>query len=793
MTNTTDTALQTGLTTAEVTRRLAEYGLNDVAETQRHWARAFLARFWGPIPWMLEITLILQFALGKLVDASIIAGVLVINAAIGFAFERKAQRSLAALREQLQIHARVLRDGAWTLVESQGLVPGDVIRLRAGDVIPADVSLLNGAIAVDQSSLTGETTLIECAEGQTAFAGSVVRRGEATAIILATGKQTAYGKTAQLVQTAKPNDHGDAFVQRIVVALLGFTGVLVIGVLIDALLIDLSFADVLLFALALLIAAIPVSLPVTFTLASAVGARTLAEHNVLTARLGAIKEAAGMDVLCTDKTGTLTRNELAVVATRTFNGYSKSKLLRLAALAADEAAHDPIDTAVLTAAESAKPRYQKARRLEFIPFDPATKRTESIIHRRTKGKKRFRVIKGAPHVISELTHEDADYTDTVAAWAEAGYRCIAIAAGKQGKPLKTVGLLALRDEPRKDAADVVEHLHELGVRVIMVTGDDLPTARNIAQQVGITGDACTADVITEDVAVAASDYDVFARVYPEDKYKLVETLQAAGHIVGMTGDGINDAPAIRQAEIGIAMRNATDITKSAASLILTAPGLKDMIGAIHVGRSIFQRMMTYTLNKIIKTFHIGVFLSFGLLLTGRLLVSPLHILLMVLANDIVSMSLTTDHVRPSPKPNQWRSMPLIVCGFIIALGWIAFSVGVYVVGHDGLMLDESHLDTLLFLMLVFVAIANVYMIRERRLFWRSRPSTWLLVAGVIDVILVIVLATQGILMAALDVEVILALLAATIGFMVLLDVGKVQLFRYAGLRQTGSLQPLPAS
>ena len=782
-----------GLTTAEAARRLQVYGMNQIAQGRRHPVIAFLRRFWGVIPWMLEITLLLQFALGKLTDAFIIIALLIINAVIGFSFERKAQRSLALLQQQLRIQARVLRDGEWKLIPSQELVPGDVIRLRAGDLIPADVCLIDGAVAVDQSSLTGETELIEITTEQKAFAGSVIRRGEAIAEILATGIHTSYGKTASLVQGARPTDQGDVFVQKIVMYLLAFTGILVTGVLLDALSIHLPFADVLLFALALLIAAIPVSLPVTFTLASAVGARRLAHNNVLAARLTAVKEAAGMDVLCTDKTGTITQNELAVVATQTYNGYSKSKLLRLAALAADEAAHDPIDSAILNAAQTVKPRYRKARRLEFIPFDPATKRTESVIHRRSK--KRLRVVKGSPHVISHLTHNDVDFTKDVERWAAEGNRCIAIAVGKPGKTLKTAGLLALRDEPREEAAEVVSRLRELGVRVIMITGDDIATARSIAEQVGITGDVCPPEMLHSDIGAAAARFDIFARVYPEDKYRLVESLQSAGHIVGMTGDGINDAPAIRQAEIGIAMNNATDITKSAASLILTAPGLKDMLSAIEIGRTIFQRITTYTLNKIIKTFHVGLFLSLGLLLTGTLIVSPMHILLMVLANDLVSMSLTTDHVHPSPRPNQWRTIPLIISGLLLSAGWVAFSFVIFFIGHDVLRLDADRLDTLMLVMLIFIAIANVYLIRERRFFWQSMPGKWLIVASGFDLVVVTFLATSGILMARIDFKLIAEVFWATIGFMLLLDIVKVWLFRRFGIQQVNPIhvQPMMAS
>lgn len=791
MITTIDRTLHPGLTTAEAEQRLHTVGPNQVSEERRHPAVAFLLRFWGPIPWMLEATVLLQLALGKFADAALITLLLIVNATIGFTFEQKAERSLTLLQQQLRIQARVLRDGEWALIPAQELVPGDVVRLRAGDLIPADARLIDGAISADQSSLTGETDLVEIAPGQEAFAGSVVKRGEASAEISATGVRTSFGKTASLVQSARPGDQGELFVQRIVTYLLVFTGILAALVVVSALAVGLPPGDVLLFALALLIAAIPVSLPVTFTLASAVGARSLAHNNVLAARLSSVKEAAGMDVLCTDKTGTITRNELAVVDTRTYNGYSRSKLLQLAALAADEAAHDPIDSAILKAAQAAKPHYRTARRLEFTPFDPATKRTESLIHR-SGGKKRLRVVKGSPHIISHLTHHDVDFTADVEGWAAQGNRSIAIALGKPGKTLKTAGLLAVRDEPREDARDVVSRLRALGVRVIMITGDDIPTARSVAEQVGITGEVGTSEALHENIALAAANYDIFARVYPEDKYKLVESLQAAGHVVGMTGDGINDAPAIRRAEIGIAMNNATDITKSAASLILTAPGLKDMLHAIEIGRVIFQRLTTYTLNKTVKTFHLGLFLSLGLLLTGTLIVSPLHILLMVLANDMVSMALTTDHVAPSPRPNRWRSRPLILCGLILALGWLAYSLVIFALGRDVLLLDAPRLDTLMFLMLVFIAIANVFLIRERRFFWRSRPAAWLLAASAIDVAVVSLLAVSGILMAALDFRLIPALLAATFGFMLILDILKVRLFKAFGIQQTGPAQPFAA-
>ncbi len=772
-----------GLSTQEAEARLLTYGLNQLPEEKRRSPLVrFVLKFRGVIPGILEITMLLQLALGKITGALVILVMLIVNAVVGFFYERKAYNSLAALQQQLRVDARVLRDDAWKLIPAQQLVPGDIMRLRAGDIIPADARVISGHIAVDQAALTGESHLIERDAGDITYAASNVRRGEAIVEIEATGTNTSYSQTAKLIQSAKSTDHGDAFVQRIVMYLMGLTLVLVAAVSVNAAVLHLPFTDTLLFILALLIAAIPVSLPVTFTLGTAIGARTLAQRGVLATRLNAIKEVAGMDVLCSDKTGTITKNELAVVATHAYNGFSRSKLLRLAALASDEATHDPIDLAIRDAAEATKPHYNKAQRLEFTPFDPATKRTEALIDRSDEAKKQIHVIKGSPHIISDMVEQDVDLGQTAEQFAANGDRCVAVAAAKVGKPLKMAGLLALQDPPREDSAAVIRRLQALGVRVIMITGDGLATARSIADQVGIHGEACTAEALQGNFEAAAPLYDVFARVYPEDKFKLVQALQHAGHVVGMTGDGINDAPAIRQAEVGVAVSNATDITKSAAGLVLTTAGLAGLLAAVEVGRSVFQRIFTYTLNKITKTFHLGLFLTLGLILTGSLFVQPIHILLLVLINDFVSMSLTTDNVRPSSQPDRWRAAPLLAIGLIMAIGWLFFSFGVFAFGRDVLLLSTAQLETLMFLMLVCVAQANVYLVRERQHFWRSRPSKWLLLASAFGFCLTIIFVLRGVFMMPLDGVIMLQMFWVTIAFMVVLDYLKVGAFRLFRMR-----------
>lgn len=787
-----------GLSSSEAADRLKQFGLNQIQEEKSRPLLVFLRKFTGPVPFMLEGTLLLQVMLGKHIDAIIIAAVLVINGIISFTYERKAQDSLALLQKKLIIQARVLRDGQWQLLKASELVPGDIVRLRVGDIVPADLQVVNGHIAVDQSSLTGESALHEVMVGDVAYAASVIRRGEGVAEVTATGMNTSYSQTAKLVQNASSTNQGDAFVQKMVTYLMGLTAILVVLVLVYALIVRLPLLDVLLFTLALLIAAIPVSLPVTFTLATAVGSRELAEHGVLTTRLSAIKEAAGMDILCSDKTGTLTKNELTLVAMYTYNAYSEDELLRYAALACDDATHDPIDIAIITAARNAGLYKGIARRMEFVPFDPSTKRTEALVGR-PKKKHPMRVIKGAPPIISQLIREPIDISLDIERLAATGSRCIAIAKGREGKLPKLVGILALQDPPREDAASVISGLRELGVQVLLVTGDGLATARTLAEKIGILGSADideseipngdpqesqgidTGTNINIGISAKPNSPTIYANVYPQDKYELVKTLQQAGHVVGMTGDGINDAPAIKQANIGVAVSNATDITKSAASFVLTDPGLVDMLAAVVVGRRIFQRMWTYTLNKIIKTIHMGIFLTIGLLLTGGIVAQPTHILLVVLANDLVSMALTTDHVHPSAKPDRWRIEPMIGAGAVMASAWVAFSFGTYFYARDVLMLATEQLYTVVFVTLVLVAQANVYLIRERYHFWNSRPSQWMLLATGVDLIIISYLALQGILMASIPLMLLLQLLIISALFTFLLDFLKVKLFRIYNL------------
>jgi H+-transporting ATPase len=762
------------LTSEEATQRLAQYGPNTVTEERPHPLRALLRKFWAPVPWMLEATIALQIVLGKLDEAAIIAVLLIFNAVLSFVQENRANRALALLKSRLAVQARVFRDGRWQLIAAQGLVPGDIVHLRMGDLSPADIRILEGETLLDQSALTGESLPTEAGVGTTAYAGAVVKRGEATGEVTATGSRTYFGKTAELVRTAKTVSHLQLTIFTIVKYLVALDLVLVTALLIYALATDMPLTDTIPFALILLIASVPVALPATFTLATALGALELAKRGVLVTRLSAIEEAASMDVLASDKTGTITQNQLAVATLRPFSPYSEDELLRFAALACDDATQDPIDLAILNAARLRGLLQNMPRRLRFIPFDTASKRSEAIFEQDGQN---LRVVKGAPAAIVALDAEAPDSSAEVERLSAGGYRVLAVAAETAGG-LHLAGLVALQDPPREDSRALVQSLRDLGVRVVMVTGDGLATARAVAAEVGIGDRACAPETLRGEIDNAVQACDVFAGVYPEDKFRLVQALQRDGHVCGMTGDGVNDAPALKQAEVGIAVSNATDVAKAAASMVLTNPGLTDVLAAVEVSRRIYQRMLTYTLNKIIKTLEIAVFLSVGVMLTGVFVITPLLIVLLLFTNDFVTMSIATDRVSFSRRPERWRIPTLILTAGLLAALILVLSFSVFFAGRDWLHLPLAQLQTLIFVMLVFTGQGNVYLVRERRHFWHSRPSRWLVLASVLDIVLVSILATQGILMTAISSAVVGGLLVVVVLYLVAVDFLKIRIFRY---------------
>ena len=778
MASTVETTRRPGLTSEEAARRLQQYGPNAIVEAPNHPFVAFLKKFWDPVPWLLEATVVLELLIGKDLEAAIIGALLVFNGALSLFQERKAQNALAILRKRLSVKARVFRDGQWKIVDARELVPGDLIHVRMGDLVPADLRIGEGQLLVDQSALTGESLPADLGPGKTAYTGAVAERGEASGEVLATGPNTTFGRTAALVSTAKTISHLQAMIFLIVKYLVVFDLGLIALLLVYSYFASLPLREMLPFSLILLVASVPVALPATFTLATALGSTDLVGRGVLVTRLSAIEEAAAMDTLLSDKTGTITENRLALAADQVYPNFTESDLLRLACFASDEASQDPLDIAILAAARARKIDCSTFTRISFVPFDPATKLSDGAVSE--KGQE-IRAIKGAPQAVVARVTSAASWETDAQRFAERGYRVLAVAGGKEGE-LHLAGLLAFEDPPRSDSGPLIKALQALCIRVLMVTGDGPVTAGAIAAQVGIGERVCEAKAVKDMRGEVVLSYDVFASVFPEDKFDLVRSVQQSGHIVGMTGDGVNDAPALKQAEVGIAVSSATDVAKSAASLILTNPGLSDIVAAVQVSRQIYQRMLTYTLNKIIKTIEIALFLSLGLLLTRTFVITPLLIVLLLFTNDFVTMSISTDHVSFSPQPDRWDVRTLVLTSGAVAALVLMLSFTVFFAGRNILQLPLAQLQTLVFAMLVFTGQCNVYLVRERRHLWHSRPSLWLMVSSGADIVVVSLLATKGILMAAIPWTLVVYLLAVVIAYSFVVDRLKIPIFRHFGVR-----------
>ena len=722
---------------------------------------------------------LIQILLDKGGEAAIVAVLLAVNAVVSFAEEGRASRALALLRSRLTTRARVLRDGRWQSVPAASLVLGDCVHLRMGDLSPADVRIADGAVLLDQSALTGESVPVEAGAGAFAYAAAIVRRGEATGEVAATATRTYFGKTAELVRTARSASHLQAAIFSIVKTLIIIDTVLVGALLVYAASVGLPFGDVIPFALILLVASVPVALPATFTLATALGSAELARGGVLVTRLSAIEEAAGMDLLCTDKTGTITENWLALAAAEPLAPLTEDDLLRRAALACDPATQDPIDLAILAAAGGRNLLADLPQRIAFVPFDPA-RRYSLGLYEDPGGK--LCVVKGAPRAVAALVQDPPDAAAAIARLAGGGNRVLAVASGGSRDTLHLAGLIALEDPPRADSGSLVKGLQDLGVRVLMITGDNVATACAIAQRVGIGDRAVTSEVLDHLDGSRALDYDVYARVFPEHKIRLVRLLQAAGHIVGMTGDGVNDAPALKQADVGIAVASATDVARAAAGVVLTAPGLEDALSAVQISRRIYQRMLTYTINKIMKTLEIAVFLTIGVMLTGTFVITPLLIVLLLFTNDFVTMSIATDHVSYSRQPDRWNIKTLMLAGGVLAALVLLLSFTVFFTGRNLLGLPLPQLQTLVFVMLVATGQGNVYLVRERGHFWQSQPSRWLLGSSIADLGVVALMATTGTLMAPVSPMLIAGLLACVAAYLFVLDQLKVPIFQSFKIR-----------
>jgi len=778
--------LNTGLKTTEVEARLKQYGYNEVLEEKANPLVMFAKKFWGLNAWMLEVIIVLSWFLHRYPDLYIVTGLLVFNSILGFEEEQRASNAVEALKERLQINARVLRDGTWKTVPARELVPGDIVRNRSGDFVPADLKIAVGELEVDQSALTGESVGIDKKPDEILYSGSIVKKGESSSIVVSTGTKTYFGRTAQLIQLAKPKLHLEEVVSNVVKWLLAIVIMLSAAALVFSIFQAKNLIDLLPIILVLLLSAIPVALPAMFTVSMAIGSVELCRKGVLVTRLSASEDAATMNVLCVDKTGTITMNRLSIAKVMPLNGFTEQQVLLYGALASQEANQDPIDLSFISLVEEKNLLDSSYMQKKFTPFDPKIRRTESIVQ---KNKQEFRVMKGAVNAIAQACGLDersiVQLESAVNEFAAKGYRTLAVAKTNDQKQPELVGLVTLRDTPRHDSKQLIQELKGLGISVKMLTGDARPIAKEIAADVGL-GDniikmADLKDFVKEnpiEAAEAADKSDGFAEIYPEDKYAIVKSLQAAKHVVGMTGDGVNDAPALRQAEVGIAVSNATDVAKAAASIVLTNEGLTSIVGLVKNGRVIYERIVAWILSKIVRTLQIASFAVLSYLLTGNYVVSAFAIILYFFMTDFVKIALSTDHLQWSRKPDLWNVTGLVKASAALSSLVIGESFALLYIALDvfHLAIGSQTLYTFTFEILFYSAMFLIFNVRERRHFWKSRPSRPLLAAIALSMIAAIIVTTTGLPgLASISVTITLFAIFCSAAFSILNDFVKVLL------------------
>jgi H+-transporting ATPase len=726
-----------GLTQTEAQKRLTQYGPNEIAEKKTNEILKFLSYFWGPIPWMIEAAVILSAAARHWPDFGIILILLLANALVGFWEEHQAGNAIAALKATLAIKARVKRDGQWVDPAARELVPGDAIRLRLGDIVPADARLLGGdEISVDQSALTGESMPATRKSGDAVFSGSIVRRGEIDALVYATGGKTYFGKTAELVETAVTVSHFQKAVLKIgnyliILALILVAVIIALGVYRGE-----PILTVLQFALVLTVAAIPVAMPTVLSVTMAVGARLLAKKQAIVSKLVAIEELAGVDVLCADKTGTLTQNKLTLGEPFCLDAITATDLIFTGALASQAANDDTIDLAVLGGLKD-KQALKTYQVTHFQPFDPVRKRTEATV--KSADGKTFKVTKGAPQVILALSANAAAVKDAVDKavddFAARGFRALGVARADGDGEWRLLGVLPLFDPPRVDAKSTVATAAEMGVKIKMVTGDALAIAREMAKTLGMGSNILDANTLgdakTEETAAVAKtieDADGFAQVFPEHKFHIVDVLQKHGHIVGMTGDGVNDAPALKKADCGIAVSGATDAARAAASIVLLTPGLSVIIEAIKESRRIFQRMNSYAIYRIAETLRVLLFMTLAIVVFKFYPLTAIMIVMLALLNDGAILSIAYDNVIYRNKPEAWDMRTVLGISTVLGVVGVISAFGLFYIGERVFHLDRAHIQTLMYLKLSVAGHLTIFLTRTRGPFWSIRPARILLVA-----------------------------------------------------------------
>jgi len=746
---------ENGLNDSNINDRIKEYGYNEISEKKVNPLVKFLSYFWGPIPWMIEVAAILSAIISHWEDFWIIFALLLLNATVGFWQEYKADDAINLLKQKLALVARVFRNGKWNELEARELVPGDVVRVRLGDIVPADLKLFKGDyLSIDESALTGESLPVEKRESDVAYSGSVIRQGEMNGLVVATGVNTFFGKTAQLVQEARTISHFQKAVIKIGNYLIVLAAFMIAIIFMVSVFRHESFWDTLQFALVLTIAAIPVALPAVLSVTMAVGASVLAKKKAIVSKLTAIEEMAGMDILCSDKTGTITKNELTLADVISFEGFTSDDVLVFASLASREEDKDPIDSAIITKTKSDKSledRLASYQIKEFKPFDPVIKRSEvTVIDQKNKT---FKISKGAPQVILALLSGankekvTGNINKQIDDFASKGFRTLGTAKTNNNGEWEYVGLIPLFDPPRDDSAETIKTAEDMGVNVKMITGDHTAIAKQIAQQVNLNNNITEASVFLKkpdkEASAIVEKTDGFAQVFPEHKYKIVELLQENDHIVGMTGDGVNDSPALKKADVGIAVAGATDAAKSAADIVLTLPGLSVIIDALKESRKIFQRMNSYAIYRIAETIRVLLFITLAIIVFNFYPVTAIMIVLLALFNDAPIMAIAYDNVKYSNDPEKWNMRVVLGMATFLGLIGVVSSFGIFYIGQNVLHLSRDAVQSFIFLKLAVAGHLTIFVTRTRGPFWSIKPSGTMFWAAVLTKLLATFVAVYG--------------------------------------------------
>ncbi|MHB1377023.1 MAG: plasma-membrane proton-efflux P-type ATPase [Candidatus Humimicrobiaceae bacterium] len=776
----------TGLSEEQAKKRIELFGYNEVKKQYRNPIIEFLAHYWGPMPWLLELTMILSGFLGHYTELAIIFALLTINALIGFINNRKSLKALEFLEKKLSITAKIIRDQKWTTKDIKEIVPGDIMSIGLGDIVPADAKILSDSnITVDQSMITGESLPIDVNKSKIIYSGSIIKNGEAQVIVLNTGVNTYFGKTIELVKTAKPKSHQEQTMLSVVKYMLFVSLAALLIIIVYAIILHTKLLDILTISLLFLLGSVPVALPAVFALVLSTGAIELSKKGIIVSKLNSIEDAASMDILCLDKTGTITQNKLSVIDSISFSEYKKDEVILYAALASKEESKDLIDSAIIQYSKSIKLDLSGYKKISFTPFRPSTKKTDAIIEYKDK---QFKVVKGAPQIVISICNYSnekikLDINDKLIELSRKGYRVIAVAMSENENfsDFKFIGLLTLADPLRADSKLIIEEIKKLGIKVKILTGDNIEIAEEIALQVSIGNNIIKMSDLENlsepEKNKIIENCDGFAEIYPEDKYKIVKLLQSNGHIVGMTGDGVNDSPALKQTEVGIAVSNSADIAKISASIVLTQPGLSEIADAIKTSRQIFQRMLTWVINKVTKVILLDGILLFGFFLFHNIIISTIGMVLLIFANDFLTMSISTDNVKYAGSPNKWNVKNITLASLPVSLLLIISGIISIIISRKYFNLDLIQLQGFVTLMLVFTSIFKIFIVRERRHFWSSRPGMLLVITSTLALVSFILIGAFGFIIPRLNFNHILFLLGISLMFTLISDFPKYYLFK----------------